>query len=250
MPSLTPTYDVLIPFHEKDMPILSYCIASIKQNAIGAQTIFIVSEKNPEVEGAVWISESSLPFSKEKVGEIIQCPERVGWYFQQLIKLYAYRFLPTQKNHILFMDSDTIMKKPVRFFNHEGRICFGYSDENTEPYYVHMRKVIPGLEKQIADTSGICHHMLTRRDHMGELLKTIEKVHGKEAWRALLELVEEADWSKSGMSEYELYFNYCLQNYPSFYAIRPLKVENLSNFGEFARSDADMVALHAWARAL
>ncbi len=250
MPSLNPTYDVLIPFHEKDLPILPYCVASVKQHAISAQTIYIVSESNPEIEGTVWIGEDTLPFTKAQVGEIIQSSWRVGWYFQQLIKLYAYRYLPTRKNHLLFLDSDTIFEKPVRFFNHEGKICFGYSHENTESYYTHMDRVLPGLRKQIPEYSGICHHMLTRRDHMEEILSIVERIHGKEAWRAILECVDEADWSKSGMSEYELYFNYCLKNHPNVYAVRSIKVEDLGNFGEFAKSDADIVALHAWARTL
>ncbi len=250
MPSLNPTFDVLIPFHEKDASILPYCVASVKQHAVGAQTIFIVSEKNPEIEGTVWVPESALPFTKEQVGQIIQCDWRVGWYFQQLIKLYGYRYLPTEKRHLLILDSDTILKKRVTFFDHNGKICLGFSNENTESYYIHMSKLIPGLTKQISEYSGICHHIMTRHEHMEEILKTVEKAHGKEAWRAMLELVEEEDWSRSGMADYEIYFNYCLWKHSEAYAIRPLKVENLSNFGEFARSDADMVALHAWARTL
>lgn len=243
-------YDVLIPFHEKDLPILPYCIASIKQHAIGAQTIYIVSEQDPEMEGTVWIPESALPFTKEEVGAIIQYPPRVGWYYQQLLKLYGFRYLPTTKQHILLFDSDTILKRTVRFFNHEGKICFGVSTEHTEAYFTHMAQAIPGLTKQMPDYSGICHHMMIRRDHMEEILRTIETIHEKPAWRAMLDLVETEQWRASGMAEYELYFNYCLWKHSDIYAIRPLKVDNLTNFGEFAKSDADMVALHAWARYL
>ena len=250
MPSLNPTYDVLIVFHEKDLPILPYCVASVKQHAVGAETIYVVSEKNPDVEGVVWIDESTAPFTKSQVGETIQYPPRVGWYYQQLLKLYGYRYLPTQKRHLLFLDSDTIFKKRITFFNHEGKICFGFTDENITPYYVHMGRLIPGLTKQKPEYSGICHHMLTRRDHMEEILKTVEQTHGKEAWRAMLELVEEEDWPKSGMAEYEIYFNFCLQRHGDMYALRPLRLENLGNFGEFARSDADIVSLHEYARIL
>jgi hypothetical protein len=250
MPSLLPIYDVLIPFHDKDLPILPYCVASVRQHAIGAQTIYVVSANNPQVEGVVWIDEATLPFTKQQVGEIITYPPRVGWYLQQLVKLYGYRYLPTKKEHLLILDSDTILKKTVRFFDHSGKICFGFSTEDTTPYFVHMGRLIPGLTKQIPEYSGICHHIMTRRDHLEEILSTAEKVHGKEAWRAMLELVEEEDYPRSGMADYEIYFNYCLQRYPGDYVIRALKVDNLCNFGEFARSDADMVALHAWARTL
>lgn len=245
------TYDVLIPFHEKDLPILPYCVASVKQNAVGAQTIFIVSEKKPGIdENFIWIPESQLPFSKDDVASYIHSNWRTGWYLQQLVKLYGYRYLPTKSDHLLILDSDVIIKKPVRFFSDSGEIFFGYSTEHNEPYFVHMSNLIPGLMKQIPEFSGICHHIMTRRDHMEEILSKIEDIHNEPAWRAMLRLVKSEDFDKSGMADYEIYFNYCLQNHKKFYKLRELIVDNLCNFGEFNQSKADMVALHAWARSL
>jgi hypothetical protein len=249
------SYDVLIPYHEKDASILPYCIASVKQNAIGSQIIYVVSESNPDVEGITWIPEANLPFTKNDVATYIKHPPRVGWYFQQLIKLYAYEYLPSSAQNILILDSDVIIKKPVTFFTDDGKICFGTSGEHTEPYFVHMGKIIPGLKKMRAE-SGICHHIMTRRDHLRKILSDIEIAHAhahthiRPAWAIMLEFVLPEDYHRSGMADYEIYFNYCLQFFPDNYVVRPIVVDNLTNFGEFQASTADMVALHAWARVL
>ncbi len=248
-----PKYDVLIPFHEKDLPILPHCIASVKQNALGAETIYIVSEKQPEIdnlEDIVWIPESKIPFSKADVASYIGSTWRVGWYFQQLIKLYAFRYLPTMSRYILVLDADVIIKKPISFFSEEDHILFATGDEHTEPYFVHMQNLIPGLTKQIPDKSGICHHIMMRREHIEDILSRIEKIHVESAWKAILRIVAPKDYEGSGMSDYEIYFNYCLKNYPHYYKIRPLLIENISTFGEMSKSKADMVALHSWARLL
>lgn len=246
-------YDVLIPFHEKDLPILPYCIASVKQNAVGAQTIFIVSENRPELdddEEFIWIPESQLPFSKEDVASYIHSNTRIGWYFQQLLKLYAFRYLPTTSNHILVIDSDVILKKPIPFFSEQDEILLAFTDENTEEYFEHMNRLLPGLTKQFSDKSGICHHFMLKREHVESLLEKIESEHNETAWKVFLRLVDPRNYNTSGMSEYEILFNYCLHNFPSSYKIRPLLIDNLSTFGEFNQSSADMVALHAWARTL
>lgn len=246
-------YDVLIPFHEKDLPILSYCIASVKQNAVGAQTIFIVSEKRPDIDDSddcIWIPEAHLPFSKEDVSSYIHSETRIGWYYQQLLKLFAFHYLPTKLNHLLILDSDVILKKQVSFFSEEGHIYLASSEEHTEAYFTHMSRLLPGLTKQISDTSGICHHFMLKREHVEYLLETIVKIHNDSAWKVMLRLVDPEDYNKSGMSEYEILFNFCLRNYPNEYRVRPLQIDNLSTFGEFNQSKADMVALHAWARTL
>lgn len=241
-----PSYDVCIPFHPKDKDILEYCIPSIRQNLPDAQTIFVVSAENPDVEGCVWIPETSYPFTKEDIGKIILCPHRVGWYLQQLLKLYCHRILPSTAEYILILDSDVIIKKKINFF-HDSKILFAISEEDTPPYFTHMEKLIPGLQKQIP-FSGIVHHIMTKRNHMETLLSQIEEIHNKPAWKGMLELVDPEDYDKSGMADYEIYFNYCIKFFPTEYEIRPLRFANVSNFSEFQQEDVSLVALHAWMR--
>jgi hypothetical protein len=239
------SYDVLIPYHEKDSSILPFCVQSIKDYAQGASTIYVVSAEDPDVEGVTWFPESRLPFTKEDVARFITSPFRLGWYYQQLIKLCLYDYLPTAAAHVLLLDSDVILRKPIRFFTDDGKTCFAPSDEYHEPYFTHMNRLIPGLTK-ITPYSGVSHHMMTAREHLQSLLTHIERIHGRPAWIAILEHVAVADHGGSGMSEYEILFNYCLTHFPNNYILRPLIIDNLAALGEINASTADMVAIHSW----
>lgn len=241
-----PSYDICIPFHPKDKLILEYCIPSIRQNLPEAQTIYVVSAEDPDVEGCVWIPETAYPFTKEDVGNIITHPPRVGWYLQQLLKLYCYRAIPSTADYILILDSDVIIKEYISFFE-ENTILFAISPEDTPAYFIHLEKLIPGLTKQVP-YSGIVHHIMTKRTHMEHILSSIETLHGMPAWKAMLLLVDPEDYGKSGMADYEIYFNYCLKYFSEDYKIREISFANCANFEDFVRQKVSLVALHAWMR--
>lgn len=238
-----PSYDVCICYHPKDKVVFDYCIASVRNFLSDANTIYVIAKENPEVEDIEWIPESLYPFSKEDVGTIIQCNNRVGWYYQQLLKLYCYRILPSKSEHILILDSDVIIKESISFFD-ETKIFLSVSPENHGPYFSHIKKLLD-LEKQ-TEYSGIVHHMMTKRDHMEILLKDIEQKHHEPAWKAMILTVNPEDYKQSGMSEYELYFNYCLKKFPDEYKLRKLPFANCSSFQEFSQRKEALVAIHSW----
>jgi hypothetical protein len=238
------SYDVLIPFHWKDDSILPFAIQSIRQYAEGVKNIYVVSESDPEVEDCIWIAESSLSITKEDVSKYIHVPKRVGWYYQQILKLTVFDYLPTTIEHVLIWDSDLILRKPLSFFA-DGKICFALSHEYTDSYFRHMSRILPDLKRRVP-YSGICHHMMISRRHLQEFLSRIEERHGKSAWMALLENVDKADHGKSGMSEYEMYFNYCIFNHENEYCLRPLIIDDLSSLSDINSSKAHMVAIHRW----
>lgn len=243
--SLEVSYDVLIPYHEKDSSTLEFCVQSVKQYAKNAATIYIVSAEDPDVEGVTWFAESRLPFNKDDVARFILDPSRIGWYYQQLIKLCLYDYLPTAASHVLILDSDIILRKPITFFSPEGKIYLAPNDEYNEPYFTHMSKLIPDLLK-VTPYSGVSHHMMTCREHLHKLLIHIERIHGRPAWIAMLELVNPAYYGSSGMSEYEILFNYSLTYFPNEYMLRPLIIDTFAMLSEVNGSTADMVAIHSW----
>ena len=88
--------------------------------------------------------------------------------------------------------------------------------------------------------------MMTRRDHLTAFINKVERIHQKPAWIAMLELVDVRDHEGSGMSEYEILFNYCLTYFPDDYLMRPLIIDNISFVNQINASTADMVAIHSW----
>ncbi len=239
-----PSYDVCICYHPKDATTFDYCILGIQQNLPDVNHIYVISAQRPENEDIVWIPESLFPFTKSDVSNYITSKGRVGWYYQQLLKLYMYTVLPSESEYILIVDSDLCFKEYVSFFK-ENKIYLSVSPENTVSYYTHMEKVFPGLQKQ-TEFSGIVHHMMTKRSHMKEILAKLEEIHQKPAWQTLLEKVDIELHASSGMSEYEIYFNYCIKYHPDEYCIRILPFANCSNFYEFTTMQVPIVALHTW----
>ena len=241
-----PSYDVCIPSHPKDWVTLQHTIPSIRAHLHDAKNIYIVSKEDPNLEDTIWIPESTYPFTFEDVAGIIQEPKRVGWYFQQLLKLYSLRVLPSESEYLLILDSDVVIKKDIDFFK-ETKTLFAISPENHTPYFTHMEKVLPGLTKQ-TEYSGIVHHIMVKRNHLEEILCKIEEIHGHPAWKALLLCVDPKDYPQSGMADYEIYFNYCLKYYPDEYEIRILPFGNFYSFAEFKNIDVYLGAFHAWMR--
>lgn len=251
--SETPQFDAVIPFHPKDSSILPYCIAGLQKNAKGLRNIYIISAEEPDdLDGAIWIPETIFPFSKTDVVSIIRSTNgREGWYYQQLLKLYVFRQIPDILPHVLLFDSDLIMCRPIEFINSEGKILLSWlKPKGHKPYFTHAKKVLHGDFSYVyPDKSGITDHMLVCSEVMEKLLEKIESMNGENpAWRALLEAVEPVHWNRSGMSEYEIYFNYALAWHSEKHALHYLELGWARSFDVLTKYSkyADIIAFHDW----
>jgi hypothetical protein len=210
----------------------------------------VVSKEQPDEDDILWIPESSFPFTKTDVAAIIQSTNgREGWYFQQLLKLYAFQVIKDILPHVLLFDSDCVVCKPLRFFDAEGRILLDFNETvKHAPYFAHARAIMGDLFQEISPTmSGIADHMMVHRPVIESLLYKIEQCGGT-AWRMFLEAVEPAQRNFSGMSEYEIYFNYALTWFAEGYARRQLVRGTGTSFRALTEgsAEADIIAIHAW----
>jgi hypothetical protein len=246
----SPPFDAVIPFHAKDAEVLPYCISGLRRYAKGLRHIYVVSKEQPDEDDILWIPETLFPFSKADVATVIQSTNgREGWYFQQLLKMYAFEVIADILPHVLLFDSDCVVCKPISFFDAEGRILLDWSDTGRHsPYFAHARAVMGDLFREVhPDRSGITDHMMVHRPVMQGLLYKIEQ-RGGQAWRILLEAVEPAHRNLSGMSEYEIYFNYALTWFAEEYALRQLARGMGSSFRALTEgsTEVDIIAIHAW----
>ncbi len=261
-PFSTDPIDVVIPYHPKDYETIGMCIAGIRENGQNIRRIIIVSEK--PVEGAEWFDEKNYPFTKEDLAleifhgdspaaqEFLTSPRsRIGWIFQQFLKLYAPFVIPEISSNVLILDSDVIFLRPTSFITPLGQPYFTLGTNDTREYFEHMEKLLPGFSRAKPGVSGIVHHMLFQRPVLEDLFQLLEQHHNTEAWKAICRCVDLKEIYKSCMSEYEIYFNFMMHRTHQL-TYRRLRwtevIPELPNPAYYKRLGYDFIASQEWYR--
>ena len=236
--------DVIIPCAGKDVANLEMVIEGIRANGVGVRRIIVVSP-HQVTDLAEWFNEKRYPFSKQDVAlhlwrgdsfaaeRFLQTTNRTGWYYQQLLKLYAPLVIPEISSNVLIVDADTIFLNRVDFLDSRGGGLYNIDFAHHAPYFRHACGFLPGLHRKHRDFSGITHHMLFQRPILEDLLNRVEKYHKRPAWQAFCRCVDPGEvraWG-SGASEYEIYFNFAFLNTRQV-RIRPLKWANIDSLEE------------------
>lgn len=225
--------DVVIPCHPKDVTTLELAIQGIRRNGADIRRVIVISSEKI-TSNAEWIDESIFPFSKKDISLAIFNDEnkahdylkktnnRIGWIYQQLLKLYAPLVIPDISSDVLILDSDTIFLNPTSFIDKQGYALFNVGTQYCEEYFAHMNRLLPGLKREYAQYSGITHHALFQKHIIEDLFKKIQKQHNKEPWQALCSCIDSNKELFANISEYEIYFNFAItQGYKI--KIRPLR---------------------------
>jgi hypothetical protein len=233
--TFTITIDVVIPCHSKDKLIVKEAIKGIRENGKGIRRIIVIS-KNKWTEEAEWFDENKFPFNKKKIALIFsnmdqnqayrlmqRYPGRIGWVFQQLLKLYAPFVIPGTSSNILVLDADTIFINKVEFIDDDGKALYAPRVEYNRPYFMHGKRLLPQFSKVFREHSGIAHHMLFQKPILSALFKQIKNKHNVEPWEAFCKTIDIKDFAAS---EYEIYFNFVFRNYKKKVKLRELKYVN------------------------
>lgn len=253
--------DVVIACHDKDKETLDYCIEGIKENCIRVRRVIVISSK-PLTDKAEWFNESSVPFNKKDVALAIARGDKKeaakfsraksrgpGWYFQQLLKLYAPFVIPDISSNVLVIDADTIFMNSTQFLNElrGGLFCVS-SESPQEKYLKHAKRLVPGYKRIYPEYYSVCHHMLLQRAILKDLFRTVEKYHGISFWKAFCLCVDFE--GEKGASEYEIYYNYALRHTDQV-QIRGLRWTNSAHLDEkdlFKKEGYHFVAFHTYMR--
>ena len=218
---------MVIPVGPNDVPILEQTLSYNKKNIIGYRNIYILT--NPEwIQDTSFLSEPTitiidernLPITIQTITEHLGETKRVGWYLQQLLKLYAGFFIPDILEYYLVVDADTAFLKPIPFFDGDLPL-YNYGFEYHLPYFEHMKRLHPALGRA-SQFSGICHHMMFYKPLVRVLMFEIEKHHNQSFVEVFLSSVDKKEIEKSGASEYEIYFHFLLAFHRNKMRIRPL----------------------------
>tara|TARA_Y100000389_G_scaffold203595_1_gene252536 strand:- start:1826 stop:2554 length:729 start_codon:yes stop_codon:yes gene_type:complete len=237
-------FDIIIPVGPKDYDIIRQQIQFTKKNVIGYRNIYLIcSDSTTNIEDCITINENIFPFQVEdfpKINKIIE--NQVGWYLQQLLKLYAGIIIPNILEKYLVIDTDTFFLKPTNFIEN-GKCLYNYGIENHRHYFEHMKRLDQSLIKKDKNKSGICHHMIFETKYVKEMMNKIENIHNKNFYYIFLEKV---NVPKSGASEYEIYFNYMLLNNFDKIKLRELNWINTSKL-DF-NNNYDYISYHWYKR--
>jgi hypothetical protein len=237
-------FDTIILHGPNDNTIIHKCIEKAKENLLNLRNIYVISHdkdfSNPNV---ITVYEKDFPFSYEDVFSYIKC-DRSGWYLQQLLKIYAPYVIKDLTEYYLILDSDTIFLRKVSMFD-DDKPLYNTGTEYHKPYFSHMNRLHPSLNK-ICEKSGICHHMIFKKEYINELKDLIENFHKNYFWKVILEKIDSNDFKHSGFSEYETYFTFLILNHNETFKIRDLKWENRNNIPN--ESDLDYVSVHWYMR--
>jgi len=229
-------FDIVICVGPSDLKKIEKQLIYTKKNIIGYRNIYIIScDDNLELDGCINVSEKIFPFSLKTVSEYHGKLDRNGWYLQQLLKLYSGFYIPNILDKYLVIDADTFFFKPTIFYEN-GKCLYNYGTEFHLPYFIHMQKLHPYLIKKYITKSGICHHMMFETKYIKELFDIVEKYHNDIFYNIFLKNV--VDYTTSGASEYELYFNYVMSNHSNEVIIRKL---NWTNSNDLNSTDLDLL---------
>jgi hypothetical protein len=232
-------------------------IDGIKNNISCCNKIFVISNDDPNIDGVTHISESRyFPYiDKEKISKKFELNNpsllyRTKWIYQQFLKLYSAKVIPELTGSYVVVDSDTIFLKDVSFDPDKFYYC--KADEYHKPYLEPIKKLF-NIEKTIG-FSAISHHMIFNKEKLNEMISVVEKRYDSESFfDCVLSILDYNE--ASCMSEWDLYANYMIINYPDMCVHRQLKWDSISfvpvksHLEEF-KEEFDFVSCHAYIRGI
>lgn len=256
------TFDVVIPCHHKDFPVLTHCIESVKKFLVGHNRIFIISAIDNkdflESLGCVFVDEASIPLYRDSLQEMWNeanpsLAHRTNWIYQQMLKLGAPLLIPNLSHNFLCLDSDVVFVRKVDAFSDLPALDlfpFSIAKEYHKPYLETYERLM--LEKPKASFSFISHHMMFNKDRLTKLVVDIMIKHGGLDWP--IAIIQALDLNQgSTFSEWDLYGNWMMSNYRSKMFHRQMNWLDISRIPTNEEKQQlgltyDFVAIHAWMR--
>ncbi len=240
-------FDIVIPVGPNDINVINKMIEHTQQYIIGYRNIYLVSfDPTINFKNCITINENIFPFNKNIIANYLGNNDRLGWYLQQLIKLYASFYIEELLDNYLIIDCDTFFLKKTSFFDENDLPLYNHGEEYHIGYFEHMSKLHPTLNRYKNEMSGICHHMIFQKSILKDLFKLVEDYHNNEKpfYKIFLENIDTNIISSA--SEYEIYFNYlCIYKQDKF-KIRKLNYIDISlnNYYNHINNGYDYISCH------
>jgi hypothetical protein len=249
--------DFVVPCHPKDFPSLKICVSSIKENISIVNRIFVICNDNPNIDGTIHVPEQNYAafIDREKIEEkfIQYCPNllyRTKWIYQQFIKLFSAKVIHELTDSYVIVDSDTVFLKNISFDPDKFYYC--KAEEYHKPYLEPIKKLFN--IKETIGFSTICHHMIFHKKILNEMMEKVKNTFKSDSFfDTVLNILDYTEGSC--MSEWDLYANYMLLNYPEMCLQRQLIWKDISfipvkSYLEEFKQEFDFISCHAYRRGI
>lgn len=248
--------DFIIPCHPKDFPSLELASKGILDNISCHNRLFVISNQDPNFKNVIHIPEQkySKYITIEKIYNIWMSKNpnlayRCKWIYQQFLKLLSGKIIDDVTESFVIVDSDTIFLRDVSF--DIDKFNYSKASEYHWPYLDPVRNLL-NIENTIG-FSTISHHCIFNKNKLNKMINEIETRFNKPISDAVLDVINYNE--SSCFSEWDLYANYMLLNYPDMCDQRQLVwnnfafIPNESDLNKL-KKDNDFISCHAWMRGL
>lgn len=254
-------FDACIVVHPKDFEFLDEVVYGLQRHALGLRNVYVVTTTegllrlrngwSPRINTSNVIVRSERdvePCSFEEV-QTFGFGSRTGWYYQQLLKLNLDT-IEGLLEHFLIIDADTVLRRPVLFWDHNSVSLCHTIDKDEFYYRQHIEKLLPSLMPLKNDGhSAVVHHMPMLKTWLSDMKRLIETQHsGTSFHQSFLACVHEDYKFLSGASEYELYFQYAMHYHPKEITVRKLQHINTGDRKYLKSNLYDLVSVHSYLR--
>jgi hypothetical protein len=207
-------FDIFLACAPKDYNKLPFVITAITKNVSDYDDIYICSPteipvsilKKIPVKYKVFFDDKVLPVDRKG------WRHRSNWCFQQHLKL----FQGVTQDWYLTLDCDTIINRPLKFFENNKPNYWKGHDQFNPPYFIWQALMI-GLPK-VDKHTFVADMNLIHRPIINEMLKTNDYTID-----SFIAKSQKITNEFCYIGEPELYGSYCYKNYPDLYTERFLK---------------------------
>jgi hypothetical protein len=187
--------------------LVKYCIESIQNSVLdNILSINIVSNLKIDIDDANLILDRDFWKTLDPDWNYREL-YNANWTKQQIFKLNVDKFV---NGNVLIVDAEILFLKPTQWVENNKTNYYTSFSEEFKPYF-DLNKELIGLEK-LHPHSFITDSMIFSTKVLQSLRNEIELKHGRPWLDVLNTLI--IDSSNFTLSEFELYGNYILKNYP------------------------------------
>ncbi|KAK3287903.1 hypothetical protein CYMTET_4608 [Cymbomonas tetramitiformis] len=177
----------------------------------------------------------SAPGMSDNIKKLQGDNNRIGWYFQQYLKVGVALTIPDLSDHYLIWDADNIPIKPFEMFTEDGdaKFCANPSSSKSRSYG-RFYKHITGRELLHPERKGkvynfVCGYMMFYRPYVKEFLSFVDDYVQRNRPRDTLakrgfpwsihSVAEELFPSGTMFSEYDSYGSWVMDMHPQEFAM-------------------------------